>query len=190
MRILKYKYEADLQRRTDAKKLRHPRKPAPKFPEKKMGDEGKRLFAQPVSGFLDANQPLSLEGMVWDKKRRVRDDSGRLKCDFHCADAASAFGGSSTPPRSGRAISRVAAAAGTWTAGGAAFGAIRAAPRPGRASGSRRGSAAPPRPASDVDRGRRRVWGDFGGLRRRRGRDGIGSGAERTSRVDRSAART
>ena len=49
---------------------------------------GKRLFAQPVSGFYDANQPLSIEGMVWDKKRRVRDDQGRLKCDYTCDETA------------------------------------------------------------------------------------------------------
>ena len=88
MRILKYAYEKNIQDRDAAREARIAKTPAPRKAEDTRAhrEGGKRHYMAPSTGFYTSEQPLSVSGQKWDKKRKVRDESGRLKSQFSCSD--------------------------------------------------------------------------------------------------------
>ena len=89
MRILKYQYEKTIADRDAAREARIGKTPAPVKPDSGPHREGgKRHFTAPSTGFYTSEQPLSVSGQKWDKKRKVRDSEGRLKSRFSCAETS------------------------------------------------------------------------------------------------------
>ena len=86
MRILKYAHERHVAERdaTKATKFRVPVVATSKVTPSREG--GKRHFTAPSTGFYTSDQPLSVSGQKWDKKRKVKDDVGRFKSRFSCSD--------------------------------------------------------------------------------------------------------
>jgi hypothetical protein len=88
MRILKYAHERQIAERDASKAARVKVHVPNNLTARPQREGGKRHFTAPSTGFYTSDQPLSVSGQKWDKKRKVRDEAGQFKSRFSCSDTS------------------------------------------------------------------------------------------------------
>ena len=88
MRILKYEHERRIAERAAIKSTRVAKLPVPSQPKEPPRDGGKRHYVATSTEFYTSEQPLSVSGQKWDRKRKVQDGTGRFKAQFSCNETS------------------------------------------------------------------------------------------------------